>query len=62
LDELNWLFVLETFTNVWVPPEVADEASHHRPGWQGRAPMNVIIEAASPQAWDGGNLNPALSI
>ena len=51
LDELDWLFVLETFTSVWVPPEVADEASHYRPGWQERAPTNIIIESASPQAW-----------
>jgi predicted nucleic acid-binding protein len=51
LDELGWLFVLESFTTVWVPPEVAEEAKRHRPSWEKFAPPNLIIEIASPEAW-----------
>jgi predicted nucleic acid-binding protein len=51
LDELSWLFVLETFTTVWVPPEVADEATRHRPHWKDAAPSNVLIESATSEAW-----------
>jgi len=50
LDEMEWLFVLETFSTVWVPPEVADEATRHRPHWKDSAPANIRIEAASPGA------------
>lgn len=52
LDELGWLFVLESFSTVWVPPDVAEEATRHRPKWQSAAPANVVIDAFSEQAWE----------
>jgi predicted nucleic acid-binding protein len=52
LDELGWLFVLESFATVWVPPEVAEEAARHRPKWQSAAPANVIIDAFSQETWE----------
>lgn len=36
---------------VWVPPEVADEATQYRPGWQKRAPANIVIKSAKQEAW-----------
>ncbi len=50
LDQMGWLFVLETFSTVWVPPEVAEEATRHRPHWKDSAPANIHIEAADPLA------------
>jgi len=50
LDEIEWLFVLETFSTVWIPPEVAEEATRHRPQWRQSAPANIRIEAASQEA------------
>ncbi len=50
LDELDWLFVLETFNAVWVPAEVSEEASAHRPAWRTAAPDNVFIESVPEKA------------
>jgi predicted nucleic acid-binding protein len=51
LDELGWLFVLESFDTVWIPPEVEDEATRHRPQWKNVAPSNIRIETAAREAW-----------
>jgi predicted nucleic acid-binding protein len=52
LDEVGWLFVLETFATVWVPPAVAEEATRHRPNWKSSAPANLLIEVPSQEAWE----------
>ena len=51
LDELSWLFVLETFATVWVPPEIAEEATRHRPEWWKSAPTNIIVETPDLKDW-----------
>ena len=60
LDELDSLGLLAAFTEVLVPPTVANEASRHRPGWRQRAPAalrvvspsEVNIRAVESQAGD----------
>jgi len=51
LDELAWLFVLESFETVWIPHEVVNEATRHRPQWMNAAPTNIRIESAPPNHW-----------
>ena len=50
LDELGWLFVLESFETVYIPPEVEDEVTRHRPQWKDVAPSNIRIESAASDA------------
>jgi predicted nucleic acid-binding protein len=52
LDEVGWLFALETFATVWVPPEVAEEATRRRPQWKTFVPANLLIEVPSQEAWE----------
>lgn len=51
LDEMDWIFSLEIFETVWVPPEVADEATRYRPKWKNAAPSNIRIEATATESW-----------
>jgi len=51
LCEVNWLFVLETFSTVWVPQEVANEATRYQPKWQKVAPANIKIEPSRAENW-----------
>ena len=43
LDELGALRLLDTYTTVWVPTPVAEEADRHRAGWRERGPDGVRI-------------------
>ena len=51
LGEVNWFFVLETFSIVWVSPEVASEATCYQPKWQEAAPTNIKIEPPKAENW-----------